>query len=118
MEAVCKGAQGSGGQTIGILPGSNAKEANSYVDVPIVTGLGEARNAIVVRSGQAVIAIGGGYGTLSEIGFALKFAVPVIALNTWELCKAGQSVDVLIQAKNAEQAVQAALEQAGALEEQ
>lgn len=83
MEAACKGAKAEGGLTVGILPGDNRNTANPYVIIPILTGIGAARNVIVVKSAQAVIAIGGGYGTLSEISFALKNQIPVIGLNTW-----------------------------------
>jgi hypothetical protein len=84
MEAVCKGASQAGGRTIGILPGVDDQEANPYLSVVIPTGLGEARNMIVATAGQVVIAIGGSYGTLSEIAFALKRGRLVIGLNTWE----------------------------------
>ncbi len=109
MEAVCRGAKSAGGRTIGILPGTTASDANPFVDVPIVTGLGEARNAIVVRSGQAVIAVGGEYGTLSEIAFALKFGIPVVGLDTWQLARQGKTVPAIVQATNAKEAVDAAL---------
>ena len=85
MEASCRGAKSEGGLTIGIIPGSSKKEANPYVDIPIVTGISEARNIIVVRSSNAIIAIGGSFGTLSEIAFALKLDIPVIGINTWEV---------------------------------
>lgn len=85
MEAACRGAKSEGGLTIGIIPGSSRKEANPYVDIPIVTGISEARNIIVVRSSNAIIAIGGSFGTLSEIAFALKLEIPVIGINTWEV---------------------------------
>lgn len=109
MEAVCRGAKGAGGWTVGILPGTSARDANPFVDVPIVTGLGQARNAIVVRSGRAVIAIGGEYGTLSEIAFALKFGIPVIGLTTWQLAREGKLVSAIVQVTNAREAVEAAL---------
>ena len=80
MEAVCKGAKSAGGTTIGILPGADPSAANQWVDIPICTGMGYARNAIVVSTGRAVIAIDGEYGTLSEIGFALGNGVPVVGL--------------------------------------
>ena len=83
MEAASKGAHAAGGLVIGILPGRSASEANSWVDIPIVTGLGEARNAIIVRTAEALIAITGEYGTLSEIAFGLKFGKPVISLQSW-----------------------------------
>ena len=85
MEASCRGAKSEGGLTIGIIPGSSKKEANPYVDIPIVTGIAETRNIIVVRSSNAIIAIGGSFGTLSEIAFALKLEIPVIGINTWEV---------------------------------
>ena len=109
MEAACRGARTAGGLTVGILPGIDRREANPYVDVPIATGLGEARNAIVVRTADAVIAISGGAGTLSEIGFALKMGRPVVGLDTWELHKAGQPVDLVCQASTPAEAVVHAL---------
>lgn len=109
MEAACKGAKSAGGRTIGILPGTNPRDANPYVDIPIVTGMGEARNVIVVRTGRAVIAIGGEYGTLSEIAYALKFGIPVIGLGTWQLARDGHTVTGIIQVEGARQAVEIAL---------
>jgi len=85
MEAACRGAKEGGGLTVGILPGSDPSEANPYVDIPISTGMGSARNIIVVKSAKAVIAINGAYGTLSEIGHALGEGIPVIGLKTWGL---------------------------------
>ena len=85
MEAVCKGAKSNNGRTIGVLPGSSPEDANMWVDNVICTGLGEARNLIIIKSSDAVIAVGGGYGTLSEIGFALKLNKPIIGLHTWGL---------------------------------
>ncbi|HEM61746.1 MAG TPA: TIGR00725 family protein [Chloroflexi bacterium] len=82
MEAACRGAQTAGGLTVGILPGRSRGDANPYVVVPVVTGMGEARNVIVVSSGQAVIAIDGGYGTLSEVAHALKLGIPVVGLGS------------------------------------
>jgi uncharacterized protein (TIGR00725 family) len=84
MEAVCKGAQAAGGITIGILPGIDPNSGNQYLSLSIPTGLGEARNPLVVQSGESIIAIGGGYGTLSEIAFALKLGRKVIGINTWD----------------------------------
>ena len=109
MEAVCRGAKSKGGLTIGILPGSDSSAANPWVDIPIVTGLGEARNVIVVKSAQAVIAIGGGYGTLSEIAFALKSGIPVIGLDTWSLARNGQEDPSVIKVHNADEAVSKAI---------
>jgi len=109
MEAACRGAQRAGGFTIGILPGEDVRTANSYVDLAIPSGLGEARNLLVVRSGQAVIAIAGEYGTLSEIAFALKMGRPVIGLDTWELYKKGRQDEAIIYASSPVEAVEMAL---------
>ena len=109
MEAACRGAQSEGGVTIGILPGKNRQAANPYIQIPIVTNLGEARNVVVVKSAEAVIAIGGGYGTLSEIGHALRNGIPVVGLNTWSLSRNGQPDDSIIPAPNPIEAVNIAL---------
>ena len=85
MEAACRGSKGGGGTTIGILPGTDRAAANPFVDFAIPTGLGEARNALVVRAADALIAVGGAYGTLSEIAFALKAGKPVAGLGTWDV---------------------------------
>lgn len=85
MEAACRGAKDAGGTTVGILPGTDRAAANPFVDVAVATGLGEARNALVVRAADAVIAIGGGYGTLSEIALALKAGKRVVGLETWDV---------------------------------
>ena len=87
MAAASRGAHEEGGLTVGILPGTDSREANSWVEIPIATGLGQARNVIVVTAAHAVIAVGGEYGTLSEIAHALKIGKPVIGLRTWELAK-------------------------------
>ncbi len=113
MEAACKGAQSEGGITIGVLPGNSRQTANPYVLIPIVTGIGEARNIIIIKSAQAVIAIGGGYGTLSEIGFALKANIPIIGLNTWSLSRNNQLDDSLILTKDPVAAADLAIELAG-----
>jgi len=109
MEAACQGAKAQGGITVGILPGADRREANPYVDIPVVTGLGEARNAVVVRSADAVIAISGGYGTLSEIGLALKMGRPVVGLGTWELSQQGRPVAAIIRADTPLRAVEEAI---------
>ena len=112
MEAVCRGAKAEGGTTIGILPGRAAAEANSYVDIPIVTSMGYSRNVIVVHTGEAVIAVGGAFGTLSEIGHALGDGIPVVGLKTWPLTTNGDGVDIhgaIIQADDAADAVDKAL---------
>jgi uncharacterized protein (TIGR00725 family) len=109
MEAVCRGARNAGGTTVGILPGSTRAQANEFVDIAIATGLGEARNALVARSADVVIAIAGEFGTLSEIGFALKLGTPVVGLQTWELRKRGRTVDAIAPASSPEEAVDKAL---------
>ncbi len=83
MAAACRGAAGAGGVTVGILPGADRRAANEWVAVAIPTGLGELRNGLVVRSADVVVAIGGAYGTLSEVALALKTGVPVVGLRTW-----------------------------------
>jgi len=117
MEAACRGAKSAGGTTIGILPGRSSRDANSYVDIPIVTTMGFSRNVIVVHTGDAVIAIGGAFGTLSEIAHALGDGIPVVALNTWPLSRNGdgQPVDkAMIQASDPVDAVEKAISAAGA----
>lgn len=110
MEAVCRGACEEGGVTIGILPGENGLKANKYVQFPIATGIGYARNMSVVKSAQAVIAIGGSYGTLSEIGYALKSGIPVIGLNTWQLFRNGKRDNSILYVETAQDAVEIAVD--------
>jgi uncharacterized protein (TIGR00725 family) len=110
MEAACRGAQSEGGMTIGILPGDSRRAANPYVQIPIVTGIGYARNAIIIKSAQAIIAVDGSYGTLSEIGHALQSGIPIIGLNTWSLSINGQADSSIIPAENPAEAVTKALE--------
>jgi len=95
---------------VAILPGARAEEANPYVTVPVVTGLGEARNVIVVRTSDALVAVGGSYGTLSEIAYALKLGVPVVGLATWELSRPGLEQDPILRARDAREAVELAWE--------
>jgi len=109
MEAACRGAKSKGGLTIGILPGQDPSTANPWVDIPVVTGIGEARNVAVVKSAQAVIAIGGRYGTLSEIAYALKSNIPVVGLNTWSLSRNGQKDDSIMRVRSATEAVDKAI---------
>lgn len=90
MAGACEGARAAGGTTVGILPGTQIQAANPWVDIAIATGMGEARNAILVHTAQALIAIGGEYGTLTEIGFALKLGKPLIGLQTWQLPRPDQ----------------------------
>ena len=85
MEAACRGAKSAGGQTVGILPGQDRSDANAFVDVAIPTGLGEMRNALVARAGEAVVAIGGAWGTLAEIAFARAAGKAVFGVDSWEL---------------------------------
>lgn len=109
MEAVCRGAKSKGGLTVGILPGQDPSTANPWVDIPVVTGLGEARNVAVVKSAQAVIAVGGRYGTLSEIAYALKSGIPVIGLNTWSLSRNGREDDSVVRVLSPAEAVSKAI---------
>jgi uncharacterized protein (TIGR00725 family) len=109
MASACRGAREEGGTTVGLLPGLDRNDANPHVEVVVATGLGEARNALVVRAVDAVVAIGGGYGTLSEIGLALKAGTPVVGVATWELSRAGQPVEAIEQAASGEEAVDRAL---------
>ena len=112
MEAACRGALGKGGITIGILPGTRPEDANPYVTYPIPTGLGHARNILVVRAAQAVIAVGGRFGTLSEIAFAKIEGIAVIGLETWELRRVGMGRDAILRATDPKEAVRMALEAA------
>ena len=109
MEAACRGAKAKGGPTVGILPGQDSSTANPWIDIPVVTGIGEARNVAVVKSAQAVIAIGGNYGTLSEIAYALKSNIPVIGLNTWSLSRNGREDDSIIRVQSPTEAVDEAI---------
>jgi uncharacterized protein (TIGR00725 family) len=109
MEAVCRGARSGGGFTVGILPGNNRSDANQWVDLPIVTGVGQARNIAVVRSAHAVIAVGGSYGTLSEISFALNSGIPVVGLASWRLAERGVGANPVREVSSAEDAVETAL---------
>lgn len=114
MEAASRGAKAAGGFTIGILPGRNREDASPYIDVPIVTGLGEGRNLLVVYNAQVVIAVGGEWGTLSEIALARKTGKPVVALHSWELrFPNGREADVL-RAETPADAVRLALQQISA----
>ncbi len=109
MEAACRGASAEGGLTIGILPGDDAKSANHYVNIPIATSIGYARNVIIVKTAQAIIAVGGGYGTLTEIGYALDSKKPVIGLKTWSLSRNNRIDKSIIRARTAKEAVNKAL---------
>jgi uncharacterized protein (TIGR00725 family) len=110
MEAACRGAKAAGGRTIGILPTDDRADANAWVDVAVPTGLGEGRNALVVRAADAVVALAGGYGTLSEIALALRLGRPVVGLGTWELARAGRREDAVVVAGDPADAAARAVE--------
>ena len=110
MEGACKGAKSAGGTTVGILPAEDIRDANPYVDIPIATGMGYARNVIIVRTAAAIIAVDGEYGTLSEIAHALGFGVPVIGLKTWTLTRGnGRADQGIVVAESPEEAVEKAV---------
>jgi uncharacterized protein (TIGR00725 family) len=109
MDAACRGAKSAGGTTVGILPTENRHHANEFVDVAIATGMGEARNALVVRAVDVVVAVDGEFGTLSEIALALRTGTPVVGIDTWELSIGGQQVDAILRVHDPVAAVEAAL---------
>ncbi len=109
MEAACRGAKQAGGATIGILPSDNPYQANPWVDIPICTGMGYARNVIVVKTGAAVIAVDGAFGTLSEIGHALGDGIPVVGLETWSLSMNDRASTSIVPAATPEEAVEKAI---------
>ncbi len=112
MAAVCHGAQSAGGTTVGLLPGLDRAEGNPNLTISIPTGLGQGRNLLLVRSSDALIAVGGGFGTLSEIALALRTSTPVIGLATWSLQLDDQQVDAFPVAGDPDTAAQLALEAA------
>jgi hypothetical protein len=105
MEAAARGAKEAGGLTLGVLPGSDARESppNPYLDLAVFTGLSDARNAVNVKSSEAVIAVGGGPGTLSEIGLALRNGKPVFALATWTIGREGADLSVFHRLERVEE---------------
>jgi uncharacterized protein (TIGR00725 family) len=107
MEAACQGATFAGGVTVGLLPGSNRRDGNEYLTVALPTGIGELRNGLVVRAADAVIVVGGSWGTMSEIALALRTGRTVVGLGAWPL---PVSSDDFIQASTAEEAVRLAIE--------
>ena len=109
MAAACRGARARGGITIGILPSTRREDANPHVTYAIPTGLGHARNILVARTAQAIIAVGGRFGTLSEIAFAKIEGIPVIGLQTWELKREGMREDPIQRARDPKEAVTMAL---------
>jgi hypothetical protein len=99
MEAACRGARSRRGRTLGILPGDDRDAANGWVEIAVATGLGELRNGLVVRASDALVAVGGSHGTLSEVALALKLGRPVVGLGTWavhgvdEVTTPGEAID-------------------------
>jgi uncharacterized protein (TIGR00725 family) len=106
MDAAARGCGAGGGVSIGILPGAERETASPYLTVAIATGFGEARNAIVARSADAVIAVGGEFGTLSELALALKMRTPVIGLGTWELGRDDLDRDPIVRAETVDEAIE------------
>ena len=109
MEAACRGAKAAGGLTVGILPGADRGDANPYVDVPIVTAMSTARNVILVRTADAIIAIDGAYGTLSEMALAMDQGKRVVSLGAWDLAAIGADRDRILTAETPDEAVRLAL---------
>ncbi len=111
MEAACRGARSEGGHTIGIMPGRDPIESppNNYVEFPIFTGMGFARNVMVVLSGEAVVAISGSYGTLSEIAYCLINDIPVIGIDTWDFAYHGHDGDKIIRSTDPVKAAEMAV---------
>ncbi|HEX2047104.1 MAG TPA: TIGR00725 family protein [Acidimicrobiales bacterium] len=109
MEAASRGAKAEGGTTVGLLPGEDRDDANPWVDVAVATGLGEGRNVVLVRTVDAVVAVAGEFGTLSEIALALRAGKPVVGLGTWELGRDGQRVDAVVAASTPVEAAEKAL---------
>jgi uncharacterized protein (TIGR00725 family) len=112
MDAACRGARAEGGHTIGIMPGRDASESppNEYVEFAVYTGLGYARNIMVVLSGEAIIAIDGSYGTLSEIAYALIHEKPIVGLDTWDFAYHGHDGERIVRASSPAEAVKKAIE--------
>jgi uncharacterized protein (TIGR00725 family) len=114
MEAACRGARDAGGHTIGILPGSSKSEANQYVEFAIATNMGFARDAIIVQTADALVAVDGEYGTLTEIAMALSYGKPIVGIGTWRITPGGGVEDTnIIRASNAKDAVDKAVAAAG-----
>jgi len=109
MEAAARGVAEAGGTCIGILPGFDRSDGNPYLSFAIPTGMGEMRNALIARSADAVVAVGGEFGTLSEIAFALKIGRPVVGLRTWDLIRRGEPVTGIHVATTPAEAVGSAL---------
>jgi uncharacterized protein (TIGR00725 family) len=112
MEAVCRGARAAGGTTVGLLAGLDRAEGNPHLSVSVPTGMGQGRNLLLVRSSDALVAVGGGFGTLSEIALALRTGVPVIGLATWSLQLDDRTVPAFPVTGDADTAARLALEAA------
>lgn len=114
MESTCRGARSAGGHTIGIMPGRDASQSppNRWVEFPIYTGIGYARNSSVVLTGEAVIAVDGSYGTLSEIAFAMIHDVPLVGLDTWDFDYHGHDAEKIVRVATAQEAVEKVIEMA------
>jgi uncharacterized protein (TIGR00725 family) len=110
MDAAASGAAADGGTSVGIVPGTDRSGASRHLTVVVTTGFGEGRNVLVARSADAVIAVGGEFGTLSEVALALKMGIPVIGLSTWDLRRDDMEADPVMRAETAEEAVRLALE--------
>lgn len=113
MHAAARGAESEGGLSVGILPGEDKDPGSPHLSLAVATGLGEARNALIVRTADSVIAVAGEFGTLSEIALALKMGKPVVGLATWELAKEGKPDSSIVRASSPREAVRRALELAG-----
>lgn len=109
MEAAARGATGAGGMAVGVLPGETRAGASRHLSVAIPTDMGEARNALIARAADALIAVGGQWGTLSEIALAMKMGKPVIGLGTWELARDGSPIEDMVRAGSPEEAVKLAI---------
>jgi uncharacterized protein (TIGR00725 family) len=114
MDAAARGARSGGGISVGLLPDDHRAGAGEHLTVSLPTGMGETRNALVARAADVVIAVGGEFGTLSEIAFALKLGKPVVGLRTWELAKDGQPSDEIVRVDTPSRAARRALELARA----
>ena len=112
MTAVCRGARAAGGTTVGLLPGDDRRDGNPHLAVALPTGLGQGRNLLLVRASDALVAVGGGFGTLSEVALALRTGVPVIGLSTWSLALDGRPVEAFPVASGPEEAARLALQAA------
>jgi uncharacterized protein (TIGR00725 family) len=114
MAAACRGAKAEGGLTLGLLPGDDRREGNAWVDVAVPTGMGEARNALVVRTADALVAVGGEFGTLSEIALALRLGKPVVGIDTWHLSQGGHAVEAIVRMDDPVAAARTAIDLAAA----